>query len=543
VQNDDHSRRSFLGLVGITAAALAVPGVAEAATKTTKKKPAAKKPTTKKPTTTKPTTTSPPSATSAAGAPQGTLKFGAGWPFTSWDAHDGLRSGTAPIVYWRPVYDTLFALDAKFDFKPALATSWVFNEKGLSITLRNDVVFSDGTPFTAESVVANIRHMLLDPRAALLKLAISDYKAEGSDKVVISTSAPLPNLMAQLASQRGMMMLPSLLEGNKPIDTPIGTGPYVLDSKNSIPGQKLVYALNPKHWNRANQQAEKIEMSVLPDPGARVNALLSGQVDVTYFDNALANQAIKAGIKSATTLGSQYAVIVLDRGGRIVPALGNKDVRVALGWAVDRTAFANATLPGIGQAAAQAFRKGEKGYDPELDRIFGFDRDYARQLLARAGFPNGFSFEIPSALPFQQPIEILAAQWREIGVTAKLVPLDISQYGPRGTSGAFPVLFVPVLGATPYDVVAPVADPRGGLNPQRVADGKVVEAFESLERAFDAEKDRYLGVRAQKAAMEAGLYIPFATADKHAFYRDGVSDVVWNVDEPGVNPVGIKPKG
>jgi peptide/nickel transport system substrate-binding protein len=539
VQNDDHSRRKFLGLVGTTFATVALPGVAEAATKPTTKR----KPTTKKPTTTTPVTTSPPASTAGVGSPQGTLKFGAGWPFTSWDPHDGLRSGTAPIVYWRPVYDTLFTMDSKFDFKPGLATAWTFNEKGLSMTLRTDVMFSDGTPFNAESVVANIRHMLLDPRAALLKLAISDFKAEAANKVRISTSAPLPNLMAQLASQRGMMILPSLLEGNKPIDAPIGTGPYVFDPKSSIPGQKIVYALNAKHWNKSNQQAEKIEMSVLADPGARVNALLSGQVDVTYFDNALANQAIKAGIKSATTLGSQYALIVLDRGGKIVPALANKDVRVALGWAVDRTAFANATLPGIGQPALQAFRKGEKGYDPELDRVFGFDRDYARQLLARAGFPNGFTFEIPSALPFQQPIEILAAQWREIGVNARLVPLDISQYGPRGTSGAFPVLFVPVLGATPYDVVAPVADPRGGLNPQRVADTKVIEPFESLERAFDAEKDRFLGVRAQKAAMEAGLYIPYATADKHAFYRDGVSGVVWNVDEPGVNPIGIKPKG
>jgi peptide/nickel transport system substrate-binding protein len=550
--DDDYSRRAFLGLVlGITATAVIPGAAATAQTVTTRKKATAKttRTTIKKTTTTKaattkattPSTATPTTAVSSGGsAAQGTLKFGAGWPFTTWDPHDGLRSGTAPIVYWRPVFDTLFTRDANFDIKPGLVTKWDFTEKGLTMTLREGVKFSDGSPFNADVVVANIRHMLADPRAGGIKAKVIDFKADGPDTVRINTSGPIPDLVRQLASQRGMIVQPSQFEGNKPIE-PIGTGPYLFDAKASTPGQKLVYVLNPNYWNKSAQVAEKIEMTVLADPGARVNALLTGQVDVTYFDNALANQAIKAGIKSATTLGSQYSVLVFDRAGSLVPALANRDVRLALGWAIDRSAFANATLPGIGSPALQSFRKGDKGYDPELDRILGFDREFARQLMAKAGYANGFTLEMPSTLPFQQPIEILAAQWREIGVNVKLVPLDISQYGGRGTSGAFPLLFVPVMGATPYDVCNPLVDPRGGLNPFRITDSAVLQPFEQLERAFDDEKDRYLGIKAMKAAIENGLLIPLANADKHAFYRNGATGVVWNVDEPGVNPVGIRP--
>jgi peptide/nickel transport system substrate-binding protein len=543
--DDDYSRRAFLSLVlGVTATAV-IPATAATAqaVKTTRKKTTTKA-TTKKTPTTKATTPSvvTPSTVAAVGASGalGTLKFGAGWPFTTWDPHDALRSGTAPIVYWRPVYDTLFTYDSNFDIQPGLATKWDFTEKGLTMTLRQGVKFSDGSPFNADAVVANFRHMLADPRSGGIKAKVIDFKADGADTVRITTSGPIPDLVRQLASQRGMMIQPLQLEGNKQIE-PIGTGPYLFDAKASTPGQKLVYVLNPNYWNKAAQAAEKIEMTVLADPGARVNALLTGQVDVTYFDNALANQAIKAGIKSTTTLGSQYTVLIFDRAGSLVPALANRDVRLALGWAIDRSAFANATLPGIGSPALQSFRKGDKGYDAELDRILGFDRDYARQLLAKAGFANGFSLEIPSALPFQQPIEILVAQWKEIGVNAKIVPLDISQYGGRGTSGAFPLLFVPVMGATPYDVCNPLVDPRGGLNPFRIADPTVLQPFEQLERAFDNEKDRYLGTKAMKAAIENGLLIPLANADKHAFYRNGATGVVWNVDEPGVNSIGIRP--
>jgi peptide/nickel transport system substrate-binding protein len=530
----DQSRRAFIGLLSAAAGSL-VPGAeALAATKRTTTK--------KRTTTTRPPTTRPTATTVAGGsatAPQGTLRFGAGWPFTSWDPHDGLRSGTAPIIYWRPVFDTLFTRDEKFAIKPGLATKWTFTEKQLAMTLRTGVVFSDGTPFTAEACGANIRHMLLDPRAAGIKAKVADVRVE-ADRVVIATSEPIPDLVRQLASQRGMMVQPSQLTGNGQVQ-PIGTGPYLFDQRASIPGQKLVYTLNPKHWNAANQQAEKIEMTVLADPGARVNALLSGQVDVTYFDNALANQAIKAGIKSATTLGSQYALLIFDRGGRLVPALAKPEVRLAIGWAIDRTAFAATTLPGIGQPALQPFRKGEPGYDPQLENVFGFDRAYAKQLLTRAGYPDGFTMDIPSALPFQQPIEVLAANLKEIGINLRIQSLDISQYGPRGTSGQFPALFVPVLGSAAYDLAFAMVDQRGGLNPNRISDAKLNELFTSLERAFDDEKDRYLGVRLLAAMMESGVFIPLANADKHAFYREGVTGVAWNVDEPGVNPIGIRP--
>jgi peptide/nickel transport system substrate-binding protein len=543
-EQDQFSRRAALGIFGTAViGTMAFPSAVRAATKTAKQKATT---TTKKPTSTAlPTTTAAPTTVKAAAptaGPKGTLKVGGGWVFVTWNPHDGLRAGTGPIIYWRPVFDTLFTQDEALRIKPGLATKWTFNEDGLSMTIREGVAFSDGSPLTADVVVANIKQMLKDPRAGGIAQKVSNVTSPGPLQVRIETNAPVPELLRQLASQRGMMVASSLLGTSKVNDTPIGTGPYVYDAGASVPGQKLVYKLNEKYWNKAAQTAQKLEISILPDPGARLNALLSGQIDVTYFDNALSNQAIKAGLKSASRTGAQYSIFIFDRRGSIVPALGNRDVREALSWAVDRQAFAAATLPGIGRPAVQPFLPGEDGYDQRLDSAYGFDREWARSLLAKGGYPDGFSFDLPVALPFQQPIEILVAAWREIGVRVRLVPVDISEYGPRGTSGQFPVLFVPVIGSNPYDGVNALIDVRGGLNPNRLSEPKALEALDNLARAFDETKDGFLGARAIKEAMDVGAFFTFAIGQKHAFYRDGVTGVKWNVDEPGVNPIGITPK-
>ncbi len=538
-EQEQFSRRAVLGIFGsAVVGTMAFPSAVSAATKTTKRKATTKKAAS----TTAPATAKPAATAPASTGPKGTLKVGGGWVFLTWNPHDGLRAGTGPIIYWRPVFDTLFTQDEALRIKPGLATRWTFTENNLSLTLRDGVTFSDGSPLNADAVVANLKQMLKDPRAIGIAQKITNVTSTGALQVRIDTSAPVPELLRQLASQRGMMIAPSVLGTPKVNDTPIGTGPYVYDAGASVPGQKLVYKLNDKYWNKAAQTAEKLEISILPDPGARLNALLSGQIDVTYFDNALSNQAIKAGFKSAARTGAQYSIFIFDRRGSIVPALGNRDVREALSWAVDRQAFAAATLPGIGRPAVQPFLPGEDGYDQRLESAYGFDRDRARSLLAKGGYPDGFSFDLPVTLPFQQPIEILVAAWREIGVRVRLVPVDISEYGPRGTSGQFPMLFVPIVGSNPYDGVAALIDPRGGLNPNRLSEPKALEALDSLARAFDEAKDGFLGARAIKEAMDAGVFYTFAIGQKHAFYKEGISGVTWNVDEPGVNPIGISPK-
>jgi peptide/nickel transport system substrate-binding protein len=538
VNDSDYTRRKMLGLLGAATAAGVTAGVsapASAASRTTRRPS-----TTKRPTTTRPAATVAPQPSGA--APTGTLKIGGGWVFLTWNAHDLLRVGTGPIIYWRPVYDTLLNMDANFQIRPGLATKWTHDEKGLTMTLRSDVSFTDGTPLTPKVVVDNLNNIFKDPRTAQIRAMISSIETVGNDRVRVSTNSPVPNLAREFATSRGMMIAPAVLGSPKLADGPVGSGPYIFDAGASVPGQRLSYRLNPKYWNPAAQTVEKLEISVLADPGARLNALLSGQVDVTYFDNALSGQAIKAGFKSAATPGSQYSVFIFDRKGETHPAFASKDVRQALGFAIDRAAFAAATLPGIGRPTVQPFEQGQGGYDKSLDTLYDFDRARARQLLARAGYPDGFSFDMPITQAFQQPIEVLAQQWREIGVRVRLVPLDISQYGPQGTSGKFPVLFVPIVGRFVYDSMLSLLSPRGSLNPLRITDGAAVAALDELERAFDEDKVAFLGARCVRIAMENAVFHTFAIGDKHAFYKDGVTGVVWNVDEPGINPIGIKPK-
>src|SRR5262249_18612535 len=152
---------------------------------------------------------------------------------------------------------------------------------------------------------------------------------------------------------------------------------------------------------------------------ARVNAQISGQTDVSIIDATTASTAESNGVSLVKNGGTVLTMLVFDKSGVTAKAFGKQLVRLALSYAIDRTAVVAAVAQG-NHPTANAFPQASPGYDPALDASYALNVAKAKQLLAQAGYPNGFSFTITSSPSDEAQLEFLQKQFAAIGVTMNI---------------------------------------------------------------------------------------------------------------------------
>ncbi|NRQ39764.1 ABC transporter substrate-binding protein [Nonomuraea sp. NN258] len=333
---------------------------------------------------------------------------------------------------WEPLVD----VDDRLRPVPALAASWTSADQGRRWTfrLRPGVTFSDGTPLTAESVVANVRRFLrlaprpsaffsLDAGMAAAYGELDDVRAE-RDQVVFLLRRPVADLPSRLAGFYSMVQSPAAFAASGDFaGPPVGTGPYTL--AEWAKGQRAVLAANPRYRGPAPAY-RKIVVKVIPDANARVAALRAGEVDGLIDKGAL--------------LPGQVAAVAADRGFRVVrgPSVlthyltfnaarapfSDARLREAADLAIDRRAVAATLLAGTARPGA-AF----------LSPVFGdlaapgiaapHDPARARALVAAAGRPAApVTVLISSAetgqFPYADIAEVLRAALEQAGLPTRV---------------------------------------------------------------------------------------------------------------------------
>jgi peptide/nickel transport system substrate-binding protein len=211
------------------------------------------------------------------------------------------------------LYNGLTALDARLAPQPALAErfdtkdakTWVF-------TLRRGVAFHDGKALTPADVVFSItRHK--DPatasKAKVLADQIDSVKATGPNEVTIVLATPNADLPVIL----GTFHFHIVQDGTTDFSTGIGTGPYKL--KEFKPGVRSVMVRNDAYWKPGRPHLDEIEFVGIPDEGARINALLSGGMDLVASVNPRSVGRITGtpGFAVLKTQSGQYTDLILRR--------------------------------------------------------------------------------------------------------------------------------------------------------------------------------------------------------------------------------------
>lgn len=367
----------------------------------------------------------------------GTFKYAEQVKLITMDPQKQSGSG---VPYLRPAYESLFEKASDGKAVPLLATGYQVDGTDVTITLREGVTFSNGEAFNAQAAAANINRGV---EIGIIEGLKTVDKAEVVDEFTIRIKLKEldPAIIDSLCYTAGMMVAPAAMQDPALDRNPVGTGPYVHDKQESREGEVQVYTPNPTYWDKDKIGLARYEVWEIPDDTARLNALKTGQVDA---GNWLANPQ-SAIIDRTPDLklvrgdgGLNYHVIISDREGTVVPAFADPNVRKAMAHSIDRAAFGQAVQFGLAVDSYQPYGEGQWAYEPALEGVYAYDLDKARELMAQSGFPDGFTFDMPSIPIYQSRLEALAGFFKEIGITMNIAPVEPGTLARRSRTTDFP---------------------------------------------------------------------------------------------------------
>jgi peptide/nickel transport system substrate-binding protein len=375
-------------------------------------------------------------------------------------------------------YDTLIHEAPDGKFVAGLATSWEYKTPTeFDLTLRKGVTFTDGAAFNAAAVKANIDHdkATVGPKTAQLA-SVSSTEVLSTYKLAIHLSTPNPALPYVFSQAMGMIASPTALKDLPALYlNPVGAGPYKLDASKTVASDHYTFVKNPDYWDATNVKYGTIVFRLMADSNAVFNAVRTGQVDMGVGSPQTVATAPSAGLKVLSFAGGMYSVLLQDRKGTLVPALGNVKVRQALNFAVDKEAIAKTLLPG--RATSQIFGPATEAYDPALDSTYKFNLSKAKSLLADAGYAGGFSFDVLSTPGLDTTLQAIAADLKKVNVTLNIVDKPPLDYVAARTTAQYPAYFGPNTPTNAYLDASNWTMPTGALNSFKVKDQTMVDLF------------------------------------------------------------------
>ncbi|MBY6092367.1 ABC transporter substrate-binding protein [Maritimibacter alkaliphilus] len=275
---------------------------------------------------------------------------------------------------------------------PDLATEWSANDDATEFTfiLREGVTFHDGTPFTADDVVATYEAILNPdiPSAARSVLKMVE-KVEALDDLTVkfTLSAPFADLPYSTAHANARILSRAALEGDlSKLDTTAnGTGPFKLETYDSARMVRLVK--NETYYKPGQPYLDAVEMMLFPDLAAETANFLSGATDVMLTVQQADFQRISdsAGVEAQQVGSGRYVCVVMRQDQE---PWNDVRVRKAFGMAVDRELLVEVILEGLGRPAYDSIVAPEIEYATDKP-VIPYDPEAARALLAEAGYPDG----------------------------------------------------------------------------------------------------------------------------------------------------------
>ncbi len=363
------------------------------------------------------------------------------------------------------------------DPAPLLAESWEQSEDGLDYTfqLKEGVTFHDGTDFDAEAVCTNFdrwynwtglaqseslsyyygslfRGFADSPADAVYE---SCAPGDSPTEVTVSLAKPFAGFISALSLPSFSMQSPAALEefaadevgGTEDAPTlseyaqahPTGTGPFAFESYEA--GSQVELSAYDDYWGDQGD-VQQVIIRTIDDPTARRQSLEAGDID--GYD--LVSPADAAALEEdGFTIESRDPFNILYLGlNQAVPELANPLVRQAINHAIDKEQLISQTLPEGTEAATQFVPDSVVGYNADVT-TYDYDPERARELLAEAGYPDGFTvtFNYPTNVsrPYMPDPEAifsnLSAQLEEVGIVSTPQPdawapdyLDRIQGGP-----------------------------------------------------------------------------------------------------------------
>jgi len=382
----------------------------------------------------------------AAGAAQAvTLKWAAQNDILTLDPHSQNHATTNGIL--QHVFEGLVRFDKDFKAQPCLATSWQqISPTQMRFTLRKNVKFHDGSPFTADDVVFSYGRILQPQGTMQIYVSgIKEIKKIDDYTVDLILSGPNPVLLKNLVDFRIMSRAWSVKNKSENVQNfrareetyasrnTNGTGAYVLDLWE--PDKRILMHSNPGWWGKIEGNVTHVVYTPIKSDATRVAALISGDVDLVTDLPVQDIDRLKKDPNLKLLEGAENRTIFIGldqfsnelKYSNVKGKNPFKDIRVrkAMNLAVDREAIKRVTMRNMSIPAAIMIAPNVHGWSKDLDRPEKVNIEGAKKLLAEAGYPNGFEFELDCPnnryVNDERICQALVGMWSRIGLKAKLL--------------------------------------------------------------------------------------------------------------------------
>lgn len=464
------------------------------------------------------------------------------------------------------LFESLVKINEEGDIEPWLAESWEISEDGTEykFKLREDVNFTDGEKFNAETAKANFdaildnaeRHTWLESVRLMEEVDESGGKsveATGEYELVIRLSESYYPFLVELGVTRPFRFISpncfingTTKDGVKDI---IGTGPYVLQ-ENHV-DEYSVFKVNENYWGE-KPEIKEIIAKVIPDNQTRVMALESGEVDLIYGTNMVDSETYLKfkdldGYETSISDPISTRMMVMNTTDEI---LGDLNVRKSIQHATDRNAISESIFSGIESPADTVLAKTVPYADIDL-KAYEYNLDTAKELLEEAGWleVEGKSYrqkdgkELAITLHYctdnvadKTISEFYQSELAKVGIKLEIIGEEEQAHRDRMKAGDFDITFN-ISWGSPYDPQSFLAGMRmpvygdyaaqQGLKQKEEIDNTILKALTST----DEEKRQEYYTYVLTTLHEEAVYIPLTYERNRAIYNEKVKNVGFNASQ------------
>ncbi len=348
----------------------------------------------------------------------GSVTVGISQDLDSLDPHKTANAGTREVLF--NIFEGLMKASPDGGVIPAVASDYEISEDGkvYTFTLREGVKFHDGSDVTLEDVLYSLERCAGSENDGVpLITAFSNVESITSDdqgRVVITLLEPSLEFLNSMTAQ----IIPAG-SGSTQATNPVGTGPFRFVSYT--PQSSLVVERFDDYWGEA-AHLESVTFQIVSDTNTLVMGLNGGTLDmVIHMPNTMASSIDESFTVLTDTMKLVQALYI----NNAVEPFDDVRVRQAMYYAIDVEEIIDFVCDGAGvPTGTSMYPAFTKYFVPELAEVYQQDLDKAKELLAEAGYPDGFSMTITVPSNYPQHVDtglVIAQQLSQVGITAEVV--------------------------------------------------------------------------------------------------------------------------
>lgn len=425
------------------------------------------------------------------------------------------NQGSASMILNATLHRGLVQYDAEGEIVPALAEDWdVEDQQVFTFHLRDGLTFHDGSELTSEDVKATLEYIADKDNSAKLYAAASGIESiETPDEttVEVQLSAPDAAFLSFLADVSGAILPSESLGQEGP--TYVGAGPFQYVSYEQ--GSNFVVEAFDDYYAADDVSLDGVEFQIMADQTARDNALLSGSVDAISFvgwnsyDQVEQNDSL---VLDRTEGPFMYLVFNTTEDSPFSDPL----VRQAVAYAVDRQGVIDSALAGQGQPLnGMPIPENSEYYDAQYADYYEQDLDKARELLAEAGYPDGFTARMLSSSQYdfhENTAVSVQADLSEIGIELEMNLPDWPTRLELGAAGEYDIAVYGTSGLTNDPAfLSEVLTPSGSQNASYgYDDPKVAELLAAGRAATDTDERKAIYSELSEYVLDQAPIVPLA---------------------------------